>query len=242
MFTDPNSTIVVSETENDKPFQPFVPSTASRKISLRSKGSMRGSYVDVRTGRQITYESRIEKDVALNLMTLPGLIRLEDQPAAIPYIDIEGTTRSHTFDFKVHLADGRRIMVVVKDQKHAEKKNIARFLTHLAPQIPKSIADGVILYTEAMLSPAACHNARLIQTARRIRDAAADATVAEVVAQIQGQIRIGEIVRATRMDGAGFHAVVRLIARRRLTLIADDRIGYGTFVAVVPGHTEEVAR
>ncbi len=226
---------------SDGPYTPTYPSTASRKISRRSKGSSRGAFVVPDELRQILIESSIEKSGALWLLAQPDLVRLDDQPPAVRIVHPDGQPGWHTFDFRAHFDDGRRILISVKDEAHATKNDVAGFLQHIAPQIPKSFADGVMLYTERSVSPAMLSNARLIQAVRRDPPHPADAVVAAIVATTQGQVRIGDVVADSGHGAAAFRAIVRLIAKRVILLTADERIGYATRVTLVRGNDGEVA-
>lgn len=253
MFDEPNPTrsdatgsVVVPASlppdENARPFTPPLPSLASRNISLRSKGSMRGSFVSIREMRQVDIESSIEKSVLLWLATLPEIVRIREQPPAVPYIDREGVQRLHTFDILAEFADGRRIFYDVKDERHARKHDVDGFLRHIAPQIPETIADGVTLYTERTLSPAMISNARLIHAVRRDLPNAADRAVLDLLTEIKGTVVIKDLVAASMHGAAAFRAIVRLIAQRALLLTADERIDYPSHVTVVAERIAEVAR
>lgn len=233
MFTQNTADMTAAGCNIDtRPHTPVQLSTASRKLSLRSKGSQKGAFVAPGDRRQIQIDSGIEKGGGLFIGTLPDVVRLDDQPPSVRYVDCDGEPKRHTFDFLAHFADGRRIFIAVKDEAHAAKHDIAGFLAHIAPQIPQSRADGVMLYTERSISPAMQSNARLFHAVMRDPDHPADAVVGDVVATIQGAVRIADIVRASGYGGAAFRAVVRLIRRRELLLTADERIGYATRVTV----------
>lgn len=227
--------------EDAKPYTPPLPSQASRKIGLRSKGSMRGSFVSIREIRQVDVESSIEKAVLLWLATQPDIVRIWEQPSAVPYVDRHGVLRHHTFDILVEFAGGRRIFYAVKDEYHARKHDVLGFLRHIAPQIPKTIADGVGLYTERTLSPAMISNARLIHAVRRDPPDAADRAVLDLLAEIKGTVVIADLVAASLHGAAAFRAIVRLIAQRALLLTADERIDYGSHVTVAADRIGEVA-
>ncbi|GJD77367.1 hypothetical protein [Methylobacterium gregans] len=224
-----------------KPYTPVQLSRASRKPSLRSKGSLRGAFVIPGELRQILVESRIEKTCALWLSTLSDVVQLDDQPAAVHFVRPDGTLNQHTFDFLAHFSNGRRIFFAVKDEARAVKYDAMGFLAHIAPQIPKSRADGVMLYTERTISPAAQHNASLFHAVQRDREHPADAVVGDVIATIQGAVQIADIVRASGYGALAFRAVVRLIQQRVLLLTADERIDYATRVTVAARHIGEGA-
>lgn len=229
---NPKSKPTVHVSADAEPHTPLNRSTASRRISLRSKGSLRGALVVPGKPRELTFESSIERDCALWLLTQPGIIQLDDQPPAIPITHLNGEPGQHTFDFLAYFDDGRKIFIAVKDEDHAIKDDVAGFLRHIAPQVPKSVADGVMLYTERSISPAMRSNACLIQAVRRDPPHPADAAVREIVATIKGEVRIGDIVQASGHGWGAFRAVVRLIALRVLELTADERITYATHVTV----------
>ncbi len=228
--------------EDARPYMQPLPSSASRKISLRSKGSLRGSLVvSVSETRQVDVESHIEKNVLLWLATHPDVERIQEQPPAIRYKGYDGVRRHHTFDLLVHFVDGRRIFYAVKDERRARKHDVAGFLRYIAPQIPKTIADGVTLYTERTLSPAMISNARLIHAVRRDPPHAADQAVLDLLAEVKGTVRIADLVAASTHGAAAFRAIVRLIAKRVLLHTTDERIDYGTRVTVAAERIGEVA-
>lgn len=237
-IADPDSDPAIGERSHYT--SPF-PSSASRKITLRSKGSLRGAFVVPGDRRCLTLESHIEKDIALVSLARYDLVRLDDQPKAVSIVHPDGRPGQHTFDFLAHFDDGRRVLIAVKDEAHAIKHDVAGFLRHIAPQIPTHIADGVVLYTERTFSPAMKSNARLIQAVRRDPPHPADRAILDLLPHIQGAVRIGDLVAATPYGAAAFRAVVRLIAKRVILLGADERIGHRSRVTVAHASLE-VAR
>lgn len=245
MFDDPTSkpdltgaTPRDTSTTETKPFAYPDPSVASRQFSFRSRSSLRGRFVEPRDRRVIAIESHIEKDVALVLNARSDVLRVDEQPAAVAFLDPEGRPGQITFDFRVTLTDGRRVLVAVKDEAHAVKHDVAGFLRHVAPQISPEIADGVMLITERSLSPAMKSNARLIQAVRRDPPDPADGAILDLLPHIQGRVRIGDLVAATPYRASAFRAIVRLIARRTILLTADERISHRSLVIVASNHGE----
>lgn len=228
--------------EPDASFTPPAASTASRTITLRSKGSLRGSLVTTTDHRQLTYESSIERNAAHLLLARRDVVRLEDQPPAVAIVLPDGTPSHHTFDFRVHLVDGRRIAIAVKDEERAAKYDLEGFLRHIAPQIPRDFADGLALMTERRMSPVSIANACLLHAVRRDPPSMADAAIRDIVGTITGDACIGDLVARSGHGAAGFRAVVRLIGTGDIVLVRDERIGHASRVAAASRIDGERAR
>lgn len=251
MFNEPNPDIACHIPPNENACRnpsahierrytsPF-PSTASRRISFRSRGSLRGAFVIPGDRRCLTVESHIENDVALVLLSQYGLVRLDDQPPPVPIVHPDGRPGQHTFDFRAHFADGRRVLIAIKDEDHAIKHDVVGFLRHIAPQIPTSIAHGVMLYTERSFSPSMKSNARLIQAVRRDPPHRADRAILDLLPHVHGAVRIGDLVAATPYGASAFRAIVRMIAQRMILLCADERISHRSLVTVAHANAEIV--
>lgn len=243
MSTETFHSTDLAKPDDDAPFTPPRSTNASRKITLRSKGSLRGSMVTANgTPRQLTYESAIERNTAQVLLARPDVIRLEDQPPAVAIVHPDGRLGHHTFDFLVHLKDGRRLAVAVKDEARASKHDLDGFLRHIAPQIPKDFADGVVLVTEQRLSPVEISNARLIHSVRRDPPNPADAVVRELIMTTHGEVRIGDLVTASGRGADAFRAIVRLIADGDIVLTDHQRVSYTSQIAVSSRTNEEAGR
>lgn len=219
--------------EPDKPFTPPDPSSASRRITLRSKGSLRGSLVTTTDHRQLDYESTIERNAAVVLLARRDVVRLDDQPPAVAIVLPNGAPSHHTFDFRAHLVDGRRIAIAVKDEARAAKHDLEGFLRHIAPQIPRDFADGLALMTERRMSPIIIANAVLLHAVRRDPPNAADAAIRDIIGTLTGDACISDLVTRSGHGADGFRAVVRLIGTGDITLMRDERISYASRVAVV---------
>jgi hypothetical protein len=205
---------------------------------LRSKISLRGSLVLPDDHRIVRIESHIEKDGVLDFECRHDVATVEEQPPAIEFLNFDGKPGRITFDLLVTFTNGHRVLVTIKDEARAIRQDVAGFLRHIAPQIPRRIADGVMLYTERTISPAMKSNARLIHAVRRDPPHAADRAVLDLLPHIQGAVRVGNLVDATPYGADAFRAIVRLIARRIVLLTADARIGYDSWVTVANDRAE----
>jgi hypothetical protein len=211
-------------------FRPVEPSTATRKVKLKDKGSSRGALVTTDTRpRCITHESTGEEKTAYILLTHPDVIEVRDQPPAVRFTDGD-KERHHTFDFIATRRDGQKFAIAVKPAEKARRIDLQRTLRLIAGQMPRSVADAVVQVSEDKLARNLVHRARLFHAVRRDPPSPADHAVASLIASLNGCTRIGSIVEATGLGADAFRATVRLIAAGDLITEPNARIDYDTLV------------
>lgn len=203
-------------------------SRASRRISMRSKGSSRGAFVA--NGFSIVYESKLEYWVGLACLARHDVADLLDQPPAVEYVDDDGVVRQHTFDYLVTFIDGTRVLVAVKPNSKVQSSGIDRIVELVAEQISPSVADHVVLITEAKLTADDRFNAELIHAVRRGTNSKDDVVIARLVGRLRNTTTVRSLVDASGLNGHGFGAVVRAIASGRLCLTEPCRIDYDAIV------------
>lgn len=200
-----------------------------RKMGFGAKKHFTGSFVHGEDeGQVMDVQSHTEFQTALVLLARRDVVRLENQ-VAFEWIDVDGTRRTHFFDFRVTLRDGRRIAVVVKWSTKARKPQFKEVTTRIASQVPPAFADEVLVVTERHLDPIDVHNAELIHAAR-LPEPDFDAAARRVIQCLTGAAKIGDLVSAAGHGGQVFRAIVRLIGAHELELVAHERIDYDTFV------------
>lgn len=208
-------------------WRPPGPSLTTRHVHSKSSGACRPSVVGGKQSREIMCESGLERKAALVLLTHPQVVDLREQPQAVRWTDALGVERRHTFDFLATLVDRRKIAVAVKPVIKANRRRLPETLAVIAGQMAPAFADGVLMITEADLPRDTVHNAALLHHARRGADPDADHAVGLLVAEA-GSGTVGELVAASSLGGAGFRAVMRLIASGTIQIPADARIAYDT--------------
>ncbi len=187
---------------------PTAPSIASRFPELKSRASCRG--FAVYRNRTTVFESHIELCVIWILSTMPDVVEIIDQPPAVTYVDAAGILRTHTFDFLVIMADGRRLFLMVKPAAKADK---ARALARtIANQLPPGIANSIHVVTDADFSRIDRHNAQLMFECARFPVRAHDAVIDSLTIAMTGAVKVSELVSVSRLGGAGFRAVMRALA------------------------------
>jgi hypothetical protein len=201
---------------------------ASRKINLHHAWSVRGfTHFNGFPGR---YESEVEELIGLSYKAHPNVEDVIDQPLPVYYYDDDGELHETTFDWLIVETCGTKTLVAVKRSDQVEKSGIQRVVDLVAEQISADVADFVVLATEAKLTRTDTYNAKLMYSATHETIPDDDAIIEALIRQMRGYITIGELVKASGIDGSGFRAVVRAIAARRLVLTSYRTIDYDAVV------------
>lgn len=209
---------------------PVAPPRGTRNLGVRSKASSRARLVGNAVPTEIRVESGLEYRAANYLLARPDMADLQEQPEAIGYYDDDGVEHQHTFDFKATLKSGVRILIEVKPDEVAARIGLKRLLRTIARQVPKGTADRVLHLGEGFLTRRVLRNAQLVRSVRRDRECSADPVVRSVANSLVGCVKVGDIVRASGLEGLAFRAVVRMIGEGELRIVGNGRIDYATAV------------
>jgi hypothetical protein len=213
-------------------FETTLPSIASRKIPLRGKFSFRGAIAAKINGRRrsIVYESRLELKVSYIVLSKKGIVDLIDQPPPVSYIDFDGKSRTHTFDYLAIADDGKRFAVAVKPNAKVDTLEFRRTLQLIRAQWG-DYADDLLLITESSFTAAEADNAELFFHIGGEVDDEADQTMMSLIDSLNATCSIGALVKASGLEGRAFRSIVRLIAHHRCRHVGRERISYATLVA-----------
>jgi hypothetical protein len=198
-------------------------SRAERKVAVKSKGHFCGHLVVGDCEEQvIAVESHLEMNCALILSARPDVIEFREQ-VGFPWVDKAGANRVHYFDFLVTLRDGTTIAIFVKPLEYSLKEKFVSDSGQIAPQVTSAFADRVVLMTEYDINPIELYNAELMHSVR-LSDPDVDRAAMALVKDIQGSVSVADLVKEIAVPGQGFRAVVRLIRKNILELVAHERI------------------
>lgn len=209
---------------------PPAPPRGTRIPSLRSASQARARLVADGDRHEMRVESGLEYKAAQILLARRDVVDVQEQPAAVSYVDDAGQRHQHTFDFRATMRDGRRVFVEVKPEDIAERIGLNGLLRTIASQVPQGVADRVVHLGERVLTRDAVHDARLIRVVRRDRHRPAETAVAAIVDGMAGRMTVAEIVRVSGLGAQAFRSVVRAVDDGRLRVVCGRRIGYGASV------------
>lgn len=189
-------------------------STASRRPSVRSKGSLRSFMVNHGDQREIVAESGIERDLAAVLCADRRIVHVEDQPPPLR-LRIDDRQVRRTFDFRVTMRDGRRIAIAVKPAAKIERSGIQTVIDQAENQAPW-FADRFMIVDETKVTRTMGNLAREILHARRFKNEEHIAAVRAAIETVHGTLLIRDLVRLSGVGAPAWWAILYLIGEEEL--------------------------
>lgn len=180
----------------------------------------------------VYHESELEYRVNAVLKTYRGLARLISQYPKVEYVDKDGVSREHTFDYYIELDDGTRIAIAVKyERKRQEMLDLldricANGIIGVAKggkRVP-GVADAVALVTNATATQEIFENAFFILTSRNHHDDGECAAVMDIVQKLPESFRFGNLLTNCGPRADRRTAIWRLIDLGHLEPISVGRI------------------
>lgn len=199
-------------------------STGTRLPDKKNVISFRGAIHHFGDNRKVVFESMVENRVAKVLLARRDVVELRDQWPEVHYVDAAGVLRSHTFDFWVRLANGKRVAVAVKAAARVRQSRVVTTLKSIAAQGIGGHADEVALLTDAYATHDEARNAEWKLHARRMRNEAAYQDAFAIVANIRGVVRFHDLLQDASHPAARRIAIWNLIDEGYLAAIEPGRI------------------
>ncbi|WP_404976398.1 Tn7 transposase TnsA N-terminal domain-containing protein [Agrobacterium larrymoorei] len=215
--TETVSTVTVAHsTACEKPesfrYTPPHSGLATRSPPLKQAKTSRGH--SIYRGIILWHESLLELRVSYLLQTWKNVREIHSQYPRVTYIDADGKTCKHTFDYYVVYEDGRRLAIAVKmNRKRAAMLDmLARIeaggITH--KRGPR-LADETRLMTEKDGNVASFHNCSEILAARETYSDASVEELREIVRRMTGRFRFMTLLSGCRNVAVRRSAIWRLI-------------------------------
>lgn len=121
-----------------------------RKISNRGGVKKNiGKFPSFKVGRNIWWESLLERDYIYLLEFDPDVEKYEEQPIRVRY-SFEGRVRCYTPDFLVERKGGRRVIVEVKSKEKASLEAFRLFFLTVSPVI-HNLGYEFVIVTDEMI-------------------------------------------------------------------------------------------
>ncbi|TQM94064.1 TnsA endonuclease N-terminal domain-containing protein [Roseinatronobacter monicus] len=211
-----------------------LPSSALRRPAMKSPISVRGFLVaklpSAPEGRQIFFESGLERNFILLTLARQDVVNVEEQSVSLRYTDCRGRLAKYTVDFLVTLADGKKIAVEVKPAHRAQDPALIEKLSAVEAMLVPEHADEFRLFTDAQYSPWQAANAGMLHEARKAPDSAADALLEAAIRTLQGTVSIADLHRLTGPGSRAHGAILRAIGNGKLALVSPGIIAPHSFL------------
>ncbi len=174
------------------------PSNACRTPSAKSPFNTRATAVNPLNDTLIVLESALELKAGKILKTM-DVVELREQ-VRVKWVDPNGVTRTHTFDFWIRKRCGKRVAIAVKPFEKLASKRLIPMLLRIKDQGIGGIADDVSFITEYFASEYAAANADEILFARRARNDDDVESAKDLLRQVKGHIRFGELLKGLEIQ------------------------------------------
>ncbi|MDX3924698.1 MAG: hypothetical protein QHC90_02650 [Shinella sp.] len=202
-------------------WRPTEEATPSRWYPARTKGHSRGTMVNGKTRKAITYSSTYERNLAYMMCASKHIVLVEDQPSAVPVQQEDGTSH-HTFDYRARLANGTVIVVGVRPTYLLEKDGLEYTIGTVDRKLPHGFADGATIITEREATDARCWNAMSILRALKHSVAADNDRLREYASRFHGTVHIRDLLAGWEIPSYGRNAVWCLIHDEILVPVRPD--------------------
>tara|TARA_R110002020_G_scaffold298211_1_gene514026 strand:+ start:21722 stop:22570 length:849 start_codon:yes stop_codon:yes gene_type:complete len=203
-------------------WQPTEEPSPSRWYPARTKGHSRGTIVNPKTRKAITYSSTHEMKLVFMLCASKHVSHIEDQPSAVPVLQEDGAKR-HTIDYRATMAaTGTRIVVAVRPTRNLHNDGLPNTIDSINRNGLDGFADEAIILTEHELTSARAWNAASILRALRASVEDDNERLRDYASKFQGTVSLRDLVRGFDCRAAAANAVWCLIHEEILLPIRDD--------------------
>lgn len=214
-------------------------SLATRKISMRSKASCRGTLINVRTRREIHFESILERDAYYIMMADPQVTLIHDQPPPVEYEAANGKLRQHWFDTLIERRNGLRIAIDIKPKGMVEKSGILEVHQRILLQKRHFGAHVIALRTQQQISRPRAKNAQYIVWGLS-NSTLSDRAIARLALEnIGGRATIGEVVLQCGGTPIFRAAVVALLGTGEAKVDQEQKINDYSIIVLNPASSNE---
>lgn len=187
----------------------------------KKRGSRVGFVIDPYRRREVWFESRLEEDWAVVLVTKPNVIEVREQQA-VRYRK-NGRDHTHFVDYVVTWKNGLRTAFAVKYVVDVDD-NLVETLRLVSDQAGDRFADDYRIATEKQLTKVQIENAKDILACGADGDAEGRTMVADALRELPRSARLAAIADASGLGARGYRAAIALVQEGALEVPKGKRI------------------
>jgi hypothetical protein len=210
-----------------------------------NKGGVRkniGKFPSLKVGRNIWWESLLERDYIHLLEFDSDVTKYEEQPVRVAY-PFEGRVRHYTPDFLVERKDGRRIIVEVKSKEKASTEEFRLFLLAVAPVIQKLGYEFIVVTDEMIRVEPLLENVKILWGYSRVAFFSRHQVLCRKFLRENDEATIADLARTLSDKGLTLPVIYSLIYRGALSVDLNLPLDPSRIVraaALVSGHPAPV--
>jgi len=166
-----------------------------------------------------------EAQVYENLAAHPNVLNFKEQLTRVNFVRQDGSPSHTKVDAHVLLRNGDELLVSVKYDEKARRPSYLVEVADIAAQCLPEVADAFAVMSRYHFHPVWRECARIVHHARRGWDPEADRIILELAERFSEPFTMGRLVEASKLQGRGWRAAVRLIGDGDIQKHPLDRIG-----------------
>ncbi|MDC9835710.1 hypothetical protein [Rhizobium binxianense] len=203
-------------------WQPTEEATPSRWYPARTKGHSRGTIINPKTRKAISYSSTYEMNLAYMLCASRHIALVEDQPSAVP-VPTEDGEKMHTIDYRTTMITSRnRIVVAVRPSWLLEKDGLPETIASINLGSLEGFADEAIILTEKEITDARGWNGKSVLRALNSAVADDNERLRDFASKFQGTVSLMTLTAGFEETAAATNAVWCLIHDEVLVPVRPD--------------------
>lgn len=181
----------------------------------------------------ILNDSEIEEAFKIDAFLQPHVVGIECQPLTIPLPSrtAKGRGRSHTFDVRITLQDGKVYLVYVKAQTSLRSSSSVPTIAEIIKHTPRDACHRVTVVSDAVFSRNYRDNNRRILMCHEMPDPEADQRIRDLIDAENAPLRLSTLIyKSGLIKAQAWCATMRMIGAGHVGTERDAVIDYPSVI------------
>ncbi|MFG6500024.1 MULTISPECIES: hypothetical protein [unclassified Sulfitobacter] len=178
-------------------------------------------------------DSEIEEAFKIDALLQPNVVGVECQPLTIPLPSKTGkkSRRSHTFDVRITLEDGKVYLAYVKAQQSLRSSSSVPTISEIVANTPENLCHRIVVISDVSFSRNYRDNNRRILMCHEMPNAEADRRICELINAEASPLRISSLIEKSRLAKSdAWQAILRMIGAGMVGTERDAVIDYPSLI------------
>lgn len=177
-------------------------------------------------------DSEIEEAFKIDALLQPNVVGIECQPLTIPLPSkTKKSRRSHSFDVRITLEDGKVYLVYVKAQRSLRSSSSVATISEIVANTPAHLCHRVVVISDVSFSRNYRDNNRRILMCHEMPNAEADQRIGELINTEASALRISALIEKSGLAKRdAWQAIQRMIGAGMVGTERDAVIDYPSLI------------
>ncbi|AVW91342.1 hypothetical protein [Celeribacter baekdonensis] len=178
-------------------------------------------------------DSEIEEAFKIDALLQPNVVGVECQPLTIPLPSKteKKSRRSHSFDVRITLEDGKVYLAYVKAQRSLRSSSSVATISEIVANTPANLCHRVVVISDVSFSRNYRDNNRRILMCHEMPNAEADRRICELINTEASPLRISALIEKSGLAKSdAWQAILRMIGAGMVGTERDAVIDYPSLI------------